>query len=188
MNTPNKLLIIVGSAPCVQEDIAVALASRHASRFTLHEIDFMLIGLDSVDKCLWPAKYFATYHPVDIIPAKERRAKAGGNTDWIVISQVANNGLLEPKTIIYDVDMVIPLIGRSGSSALLGIHAGIREGYLKIIVCGCPLTGKNDKGQSYSVFQKGWMAKHEEIKDNVRSMSGWTRELLGAPTEEWLSA
>jgi hypothetical protein len=26
------------------------------------------------------------------------------------------------------------------------------------------------------------------IRDNVRSMSGWTRDLLGAPTEDWLNS
>jgi hypothetical protein len=168
----NRILIIIGSAPCVQEDIAVALAS-------LHEIDFMLVGLDSVTKYIGQVKYFATYHPAEIQESKERRAKSGGNTDWTIISHQQHESL---------VNIVIPLAGPSGSSALLGVHAGMQQGYRKIIVCGCPLTGKNDKGQSYEVFQKGWTAKFNEIKDNVRSMSGWTRELLGAPTKEWINA
>lgn len=181
MEITNKILLVVGSAPCVGSDIYSALSLPTAPCVPVSaSMDFILIGLDSVDKCLWPAKYFATYHPAEIQQSKERRAKAGGNTDWVVISHQQKDGL---------VDIIIPLVGTpSGSSALLGIHAGIAEGYKKIVVCGCPLTGKNDKGSSYEVFRAGWTAKLAEIKDKVRSMSGWTRELLGAPTEEWLGS
>jgi hypothetical protein len=59
-------------------------------------------------------------------------------------------------------------------------------GYEKIIVCGCPLIGKNDKDYDYANFQKGWTAKFNEIKHKARSMSGWTKDLLGAPTKEWI--
>jgi len=185
MNLQNKILVIVGSAPCVWDDLA-ALSSIYRGQRPMYSYgnekaacDVMLIGYDSVDKCLWPAKYFATYHPVEIVMSKERREKAGGNTDWTIISHQQQDGL---------VNIIIPLVGvPSGSSALLGVHAGIQEGYKKIVVCGCPLTGKNDKGNDYEVFRKGWEAKINEIKDNVRCMSGWTKELAGAPTAEWLN-
>jgi len=171
-----KILVIVGSAPCVGDDIA---AFTSAFGLQPSAYDFMLIGFDSVDKCLFPAKYFATYHPTEIVMSKERRVQAGGNTDWIIISHQQHEDL---------VDIIIPLVGvPSGSSALLGAHAGIQEGYKKIVVCGCPLTGNNDKGASYEVFRRGWEAKFNEIKDYVRSMSGWTRDFIGAPTAEWLN-
>lgn len=171
-----KILVIVGSAPCVGDDIA---AFTSAFGLQPSAYDLMLIGFDSVDKCLFPAKYFATYHPTEIQMSQERRAKAGGNTNWTIISHQQHEGL---------VNIIIPLVGvPSGSSALLGVHAGIQEEYKKIIVCGCPLTGKNDKGNDYEVFRKGWEAKLSEIKDYVRSMSGWTKELVGAPTAEWLN-
>jgi hypothetical protein len=32
-------------------------------------------------------------------------------------------------------------------------------------------------------IRAGWEKKLSVIRDNVRSMSGWTRELLGAPEE-----
>lgn len=185
MNKQSKILVIVGSAPCVWDDLS-ALSSIYQGHLPMYSYgddrtacDIMLIGLDSVDKCLWPVKYFATYHPTEIVMSQERRAKAGGNTNWTIISHQQQDGL---------VNIIIPLVGvPSGSSALLGVHAGIQEGYQKIVVCGCPLTGENDKGAGYEVFRKGWEAKLNEIKDNVRCMSGWPRELLGAPTAEWLN-
>jgi len=182
-----NILIILGSAPCVGSDIASAALllptpcpSVIPAEAGIQAFDFMLIGLDAVDKYTGRAKYFATYHPAEINASIERRAKAGGNIDFIIVSHQQANGLVK---------IIIPLHGvPSGSSALLGVHAGIQEGYKKIIVCGCPLTGKNDKGNGYEIFRAGWTAKLSEIKDKTRSMSGWTQELLGAPTEEWLNS
>jgi len=143
--------------------------------------DFMAIGLDAVDKYSWNIKYVATYHPDDIPLIKDRRAKIGGNTDYLIISHVEFfNGAK------VDVDIVEPYEPPSGSSALLGTLAAIRMGYDKIILCGCPLIGRNDKNQSYEDFREGWIAKKNVVIGKVKSMSGWTKEFLGGVTEEWL--
>jgi len=165
-----KPLVITGSAQCVHEDIA-ALALENSAA------DFMAIGLDAVDKYAWPVKYVATYHPEKIDMTRERRASIGGNTDYELICHEKRPG----------VDIVInDWWSPSGSSALLGVQAGMRMGYKKIILCGCPLTGKNAAGSSYENFRTGFNAKKAEIAPFVRSMSGWTAELLGKPTPEWL--
>lgn len=181
MNKQKKILIITGAAPCVMDDVnALFSGGLH-----MPDCSFMLIGLDAVDKYFMNADYFATYHPSEIEMARERRAGAGGNTDYMIISHQQHR---EKSTDRDLVNMIIPCEPPSGSSALLGVLAGIKLGYQKIIVCGCPLIGVNDKQYDYANFQKGWTAKFEEIKHKTRSMSGWTRELLGEPTEEWLIA
>jgi hypothetical protein len=158
-------LIVVGSAPCTQEDLA---------SLPPMEADYMLIGLDSVEKYLGHVQYMATHHPAEIQQTTERRRKAGGNTDWRTISHEKRPG----------VDIVTPLNGKpSGSSAMLGILTALKLGYNRIICCGCPLTG--DK--KYESFHRGWTSRLDLIKDNVRSCSGWTRDLIGEPTEEWLN-
>lgn len=158
------VLIIVGSAPCTQEDLG---------RLPQVEADYMIIGLDAVEKYLGFAKYVATFHPGEIPQIIERRKKAGGNTDWQMISHEQKPG----------VDIVTPHTGPSGSSAMLGIITGLKFGYEKIICCGCPLDGEN----KYTAFRGGWTKRLDLIRDKVRSMSGWTRELVGEPTEEWLN-
>jgi len=190
MNTQNKILIIIGSAPCCADDI-VAFSSMYQGALPLYSYgdnpvacDWMLIGLDSVEKIPWPAQYFATYHTSDIEPAFERRKAAGGNTDYMII---AHQQHIEKPTGRELVDLIIPCEPPSGSSALLGVLAGIKLGHEKIIVCGCPLMGKHDKQYDYANFRAGWTAKLAMIKDKTRSMSGWTQELLGAPTEEWIN-
>lgn len=140
--------------------------------------DYMAIGMDAVDKCLWPIQYMATYHPEDIPFALTNRKAMGGNTDYKVISHEGRP----------DVDIVIPYGGPpSGSSALLGAFAGIKLGYQKIILCGCPMLMMPDKPHNYANFQQGWISDVDKLEGKVRSMSGWTREFLGEPTTEWLS-
>lgn len=169
----NKILIIIGAAPCAQDDKNATLKLLNLAGC---KADFMAIGLDAIN-CSKSIKYLATYHPGDIIEARKRRADAGLNTDYEVISHIQHQG---------SVQMILPCEKPSGSSALLGVLAGIKLGYEKIIVCGCPLEGKNTKNFDYANFQKGWTAKLAEIKEKTRSMSGWTGALLGAPVKEWL--
>jgi hypothetical protein len=166
-----KPLIITGSAACVHEDISVLGMDCIVA-------DFLAIGLDGVDKYAWPILYVATYHPEKIEMTRERRASIGGNTDYKLICHQQRPG----------VDICIKdWWSPSGSSALLGVQAGLRMGYKKIILCGCPLTGKNSAGASYENFRQGFNVKKEAIAPFVRSMSGWTCEQLGKPTPEWLS-
>jgi len=168
MDETKNNLIITGSAPCVLIDIA------GVPRVCTY--DYMAIGLDAVDKYIWPIKYVATYHPVEIPRIRERRERCGGNLDYRVISM----------KVLPGVDIIEPFRPPSGSSSLLGVLAALRMGYRRIILCGCPLIGKNAAGGTYETFRKGWEARANEFTGRVRSMSGWTAEFLGAPTEEWL--
>ena len=178
MNEPQKTLIITGSAACVNDDI------RNIGDILQQGVpnipaDFMAIGLDAVDKYAWPILYVATYHPEDIPGIRKRRGAFGGNADFKIIGH-------DPKHK-EGVDIIInDYWTPSGSSALLGVQAALRLGYEKIILCGCPLEGKNISGASYESFRAGWQARKSDLGDHVRSMSGWIREFLGPPTEEWL--
>ena len=185
----NKILIIIGAAPCVIEDTNEIQKITGVSFFSgeQKEFDFMAIGLDAITIETLHLKYFATYHPSEIEEARQRRINIRTNTDYMVISHISEEVDGLGNIIKYDVNLIIPIESPSGSSALLGVLAGIKLGYEKIIVCGCPLTGINDKGYDYANFRVGWTAKLSEIKDKTRSMSGWTKELLGIPTSEWLN-
>lgn len=173
MTEQKNHLIITGAHPDVLIDIT------HIPKPKCCDFDYMVIGFAASGMHAIPSKYMATYHPVMIPDIKKRRQEAGGNTDYVVISHEKKEG----------VDVIEPLLPgeRSGSSALLGAQAGLRLGYRRIVLCGCPMTGKNEKGGSYEGFRAGWEQKQKYLAGRVRSMSGWTRELLGEPTEEWLS-
>lgn len=159
-------LIVIGNAECANDDLVKA-------KELFNHYDVMIIGIDAYNKFHnEDIKYFATYHPADIslIP----------KIDFQIISHLQ----------YYDrVDIVRPIDlnnEKSGSSALLGVLAAIDLGYDKIILCGCPLEGKDKKQHPYKVFQKAWMQKEKLIKPFVRSMSGWTKSFLGEPIIDWL--
>jgi hypothetical protein len=176
MDKKDHILIITGAAPCLEDDLQNL--KLETLNFQL-ETDFMAIGLDAVDKYLWPVQYFATYHPEDIAPARERRRVAGGNIDYKIITHLPQEG--------EKIDMIIPFLPPSGSSALLGVLAGLKMGYTRMILCGCPLEGKNVQNGNYENFREGWQTHHKQYKGNVKSMSGWTMGFLGAPTKEWIN-
>ena len=166
-----NILVIVGAAPCIAEDLAVLVAVQESKYVLTRSYDYMLIGMDSVDKYLGEVKYFATYHPADIPESLNRRKEAGGNCDFRTISHIASEG----------VEIIHSYQAPSGSSTLLGVLAAIKMGYQRIILAGCPL-----EDEKYKNFQQGWQAHLDEYVSRVRSLSGWTRLFLGCPTEEWL--
>lgn len=166
-----KLLVITGSHPDVLRDMMDVPGKDY-------EYGLMAIGLDAVDKYLYPILYVATFHPAEIAEIKQRRESIGGNVGYKVISHENR-----PDVDIFIRDWWKP----SGSSALLGAQAAITIlGYEKVILCGCPLEGRNGKGNAYDTFRKGWEANTKNVLGKVKSMSGWTAQLLGMPTEEWI--
>lgn len=168
-------IIILGIAPCLEEDL---------SKVANHDqYDFMGIGLDCSDRVLFNVQHFATYHTTEFPELKNRRQRAGGNIDYITHSHQ------QPADRLWPLVAPSPL---SGSSSFLGTQAAVGMGYTKIILCGCPMQGMNhdpNKRERYDNFQKGWLKFAKEMfKGRVRSMSGFTADLLGYPTREWLES
>jgi hypothetical protein len=170
-------IIIMGTASCLEFDLAaIARLDPVAAERTLHgerTYDFLAVGLDCADRYLGRIEHAVSYHPKEFPAFQERRAKAGGNLDYVTHTHndPTNNA-----------DRIWPYFSPSGSSTMLGVEVALGLGYKKIIVAGCLLM---DHG--YRRFQEGWQVRFETIKNAVRAMSGFPRELLGAPTEEWLN-
>lgn len=102
---------------------------------------------------------------------------------------------------VMNCDYIWDILGcaRAGTSSLFAVAVGLGLGYTRIILAGVPL---DDKGHFYdppyilmpkqfastSVRNQWETAKQFWFQDRVRSLSGWTRELLGEPTEEWIKS
>jgi hypothetical protein len=82
----------------------------------------------------------------------------------------------------------------AGSSGLFA--AQIALSHLKarrVVLCGVPLDA--DRAHFFNsaswddavIFRRGFVAALPVIRDTVRSLSGWTRDLLGAPDAQWLN-
>ena len=90
-----------------------------------------------------------------------------------------------------------PIPDQSGTSSLFAVKVAILLGYTKIILCGVPLSGshrfydnpfqKHANNFSCPSISIPWKKAITEIfNDRVRSMSGKSLGLLGAPTKEWV--
>lgn len=165
--------IVLGIAPCLEEDL------HNVSNHQLY--DFFAIGVDCSDRVRFDIQHACSYHPYEFEEFRQRRKRIGGNLDYVTHSHA------QPAQFIW------PLVARSpfsGSSSFLGCQVAVALGYQKIILCGCPMTGPNSnaKKKGYEIFQVGWQKYAPSMfNGKVRSMSGWTREFLGFPDEEWLN-
>jgi hypothetical protein len=76
-------------------------------------------------------------------------------------------------------------------SGLFSTRVAIKDGATKVILCGVPLSvGSNLNGwtppmHSYAPYRKAWEEAFPHLEGRVKSCSGFTRDLLGAPTREW---
>lgn len=79
-----------------------------------------------------------------------------------------------------------------GSSGYFGVEVAQHLGADRIVLCGIPMTptphfDSDEPWEMANAHWKHWLREHEKGKlQGVRSMSGRTRDLLGAPTTEWL--
>jgi hypothetical protein len=86
---------------------------------------------------------------------------------------------------------VLPDYNPSGLTGLYAIKVAKHIGATKIVLAGVPMdqTGHILPGHGHWINEarrNGWSTRRKELTD-VRSMSGWTRQLLGYPTQEWLA-
>ena len=101
--------------------------------------------------------------------ALEQRKNEGLNTDFPKYSFMTTGGFEH-----------LPLPLHSAGDGMYGVQLGIYFDYEKIILADCPLDDKCEGDQ------EGWKEAYESLKDKVRSMSGFTKELFGEPTDEWI--
>ena len=97
----------------------------------------------------------------------------------------------------WNIDDTIEIVPErwKGSSGLYAVQIALDAFKASgVVLCGVPLWPEN--GHFFSptkvwpeaeIYRRGFQAALPVIRGSVRSMSGWTRELLGAPCPEWLT-
>lgn len=91
-----------------------------------------------------------------------------------------------------DWNLVEPI---GGSSGMIGTQVGL-EVADRVIICGVPLDplkhyhsfNKNEPWTECDAHRHAWKRRVDEYKPRVRSMSGWTQEMLGGPDREFFNA
>ncbi len=162
--------LVVGGAACVWKDTARALG--------LFTPDLIVV-VKSVG-VIWPWRIdlWASYpkHAAKMAAYVKRRTLAGLPAAGEIVMR----------------DPSLPCGPVAGCSGFLGLAVAL-EHCDKAVLVGMPMdvTPHWDCSQPWQAalqYRPQWERGpvKRRIKDRARSMSGWTRELLGAPTEEWL--
>lgn len=82
---------------------------------------------------------------------------------------------------------------QGGSSGLVAVHVALDECEAdRVVLAGIPMDperGQYDSNVPWDEALKhrgAWEMAVDKLRGRVKSMSGWTQQLLGAPTAEWL--
>ncbi len=170
--------LVLGSAHCLWNDL-------DAARGMIPEPDRIVI----VNKVglIWPHKVDAwvTYHPDLLRTWVKQRARNN-----LPAAQSLWSTSTRPDARQYGVQ-TLSIAG--GSSGMLGAFVALTMAE-RVVLCGVPIdptmphfafTNGKPWEDAYK-FQRHWIDNRIDLQDRVKSMSGFTRELLGAPTREWL--
>lgn len=165
-----KPCLVIGSAATLYEDVAAARPLAYYDVLAAKDAGIFWAG---------PLVAWVTLHPEKFAKAKRERKRAGYPDALKTFSNVPSRST----------DSFFPDWG--GSSGLFAVQAALRLGYTRIVLAGIPLTAspylnRKDPFADAKHYRKAWVNNSDKIAPFVRSMSGWTRELLGAPTAQWL--
>lgn len=188
--------MILGGAECVWEDVAAL------ERMIGREWGGLVIAANDIGSH-WPRRLDAwvSLHPNKFkkwIAARQRRGHPDGFTTYVKRGSGQRYG-----------EVVVTHKFGGGASGLLAVTVALHLGCTKVVLCGVPMekiphfaeSEVHVKGRPWSnvdAHRRKWRDHGAELAGIVKSMSmvydsktkkwrpSWTRQLLGAPTPEWL--
>lgn len=171
-----KTCLILGGASSVWNDAAAAL--------DLFRPDVTVTVNDMLGAWLGRIDLFCTLHPEKAEKWLRQRRLTGANMDFETWAHARKPG--SPK-----IDHTTPDWG--GSSGLFAVKVALECGCDRIVLAGVPMSA--DGGHFFdaapwseaNAYHKAWLTHQSEIAPYVRSMSGWTADLLGRPDASWLA-
>lgn len=181
--------LVLGSAECVWRDADAALELfRPDAIYACNDIGARWPG---------PLDVWCTLHPEHFARWLAQRARRG----HAPAAQIVSHLELTKEKHRFNVDRLAPYRwpesegqSASGSSGLFAAKLAQDDGHDRIVLAGIPMTreagniARAGAWHEREHFVRGWELALPRIRARVRSMSGWTQQLLGSPTPEWLAA
>jgi hypothetical protein len=150
----------------------------------------------------WPGGPFiwAGLHPEFMDDYEKQRAALGYHKDYEIVAPPENEVGMHGKKGRIARRVSYRYLTMTGSAGSGGYAAKVAldDGNDKVVLCGVPMTmdaGHFTRGQwkqqnghmtAVDSFKPGFENSLKHFRGRVVSMSGWTRDKLGAPTPEWL--
>jgi hypothetical protein len=144
-----------------------------------------------------PLAAFVTLHP-EHLPRwlGARRAAGLPDPDRVVVphdSQLPTQDARDCAAGHERADYRWPGMNASGSSGLFATKIALEAGHDRVVLCGVPMEAARAHffntalWAEVDAFRGAWGIALPHLRERVRSMSGWTAELLGTPSTEWLA-
>lgn len=182
--------LVLGGAACVWEDVRqlremVTGAPVPGPTGSGTDIEWPgpVIAVNDVGSVyLGRIDHWVSLHPWKFATWRPRRSAIGGNENYLTWTQQGERGM--------PCDRYCDQRG-AGSSGLLAVRVAEKLGATRIVLCGVPMDPQAHYFDSapwmeVSRYKAAWEMYAPELREHVRSMSGWTRNLLGTPSAEWL--
>ena len=160
--------LILGGAHCVFEDIEAS------QELFLPDV---IIAVNDIGIYIEEVDHWCTMHPDKMkVWIKQREAHGFKKPKMWTATHLSIEGFTS--------------INSRGGGGILGVNLAKFLGATKIVLAGIPMTqnahfNKKHGWMEATMYRQFWRDEKSYSKW-VRSMSGWTKELYGLPTEEWL--
>jgi hypothetical protein len=170
------IAFVFGSAACLAADMEQALAVGQPD---------MIIAVNAASVAVMgPVPHLATMHPANAdgwLDQRRRRGLPDPDRMWCPEGSPGGQGARWSHA---------PAWG--GSSGLFAVSVAVAAGAERVVLCGVPLDAQPhfDDPRPWTaalLYRHAWTIRRSVLRVFVRSCSGWTRELLGPPTAEWLN-
>lgn len=180
--------LVLGGAQTLWRDVAGAL--------DLGSFDVVVACNDAA--AVWPGRLDAavSLHAEKWAYWLEKRARLGNPDPGVVVGHAdAGRGVLKvSERVSQFVEYRFNGQADSGSSGLFALKYALEDmGCERAVLCGVPM---HEVGAHFfdltpwgaaQSHRRGWSQALPVIADRARSMCGWTADLLGKPTKEWLN-
>lgn len=181
-----KLVVVVGGGPAWEKEWNNFLKLIGNSPF-----DVALIN-DHIETWQFKSPKFAfTLHSEKINHWLSQRKKNGFSIDNLKTIVYANKPTIY-KHHIYNISRDKKC--KSGTSGFFAVYNLIKElGYAKVVLIGIPINNAPNYFRDEQEWPKGemhrptWRNNKNWMYGKVKSMGGWTKELLGEPNKRWLN-
>lgn len=174
-----KWALVLGGAKCLYDDIKKAI--------DLLGPPPLVVGVKDIWMEYPQMEHIVSYH-ADRLPGELAKRRKLGYPDPVCAWTYPSVRTPHFPIPIKRLDV------KGGSSGLLGALVGV-EVAGRAVLAGIPLDASmvhyhnRRRGRPWKEadnFKPQWRDNMYRLQDRVKSVSGWTMELLGAPTKEWL--
>lgn len=183
-----SVALVLGGAATVWADVEAALE--------LGEFDAVVTCNDITTSWPGPIDAAVSLHAEQWGLWIERRDRLGHPRPKQIIGHTtARDSILRMPPCVTDfTEYRFPGQVETGSSGLFALKVALIDlGIDRAVLCGMPMT--DPAGHFFDprpwggamAHRRGWQESMHHIRDRARSMGGWTQELLGAPTPDWIT-